>query len=219
MKIRLTLLFLLSVFAFRTQAQTAYPFANEVKEFQKKDSLNFPKPGGILFIGSSSIRLWDDLEQRFAGKPIIKRGLGGTEIWQWVQYYMPHVAYPYKPKKVFIYAGENDIASGRSPEEVAGNFEKLWNMIHTNLPKAKIYYLSIKASPSRMRVVNQVGEANKLIKASIKVKPGTKYIDVNTVFQGENTTVPDTSLFKKDMLHLNSKGYDRWQKAIEKYVK
>src|SRR5690349_1230621 len=115
MKIKLTLLLLLSAFVLRTQAQTNFPFANEVKEFKLKDSLSFPKPGGILFIGSSSIRLWDDLEQRFAGKPIIKRGLGGTEIWQWVQYYMPYVAYPYKPKKVFIYAGENDIASGKSP--------------------------------------------------------------------------------------------------------
>src|SRR5476651_2039758 len=132
----------------RAIAQQNFPFANEIREFKHQDSLNFPAKNGILFIGSSSIRLWTDLEQRFPGKPIIRRGVGGSELWQLVDYYTPYILFPYHPRKIFIYAGENDIAGGKTADSVFTNFKVLWSMIHTQLPQANIYFLSIKPSPS-----------------------------------------------------------------------
>jgi len=216
---KIYLLILGLVIGLQLQAQQNFPFANEIGEFKHQDILNFPPKNGILFIGSSSIRLWNDLEQRFAGKPIIKRGVGGCELWQVVDFYTPYILFPYHPRKIFIYAGENDIASGKSSEFVLQEFQKLWQMIHKQLPKAQIYFMSIKPSPSRARYFGEMTNANKLVKDYIADKPKSHFIDLSSVIYKENTSVPDSSLFKPDYLHLNSKGYDRWQRVLKPYVK
>jgi hypothetical protein len=220
MKIKLLFLLLLT-FAIgnKVHAQQGFPFADEIRAFKHQDSINFPPKNGILFIGSSSIRLWSDLEQRFPGKPIIKRGVGGCELWQLVDYYTSYILFPYKPRKVFIYAGENDIAGGKNSQFVADEFQKLWEMTHLQLPGAQIYYMSIKPSPSRAKYFDDMTKANQLIKAYLANKPNSTYIDMGTVIFKDRSFIPDSSLFKADYLHLNDKGYDKWQKVLEPYVK
>ena len=219
MRIKVFLLFVGILFSAKVFAQKGFPFDNEIRDFKHQDSLNFPKPDGILFIGSSSIRKWTDLEQRFPNEPIIRRGVGGCELWQIVDYYTPYIVFPYHPRKIFIYAGENDIAAGKSAQFVADEFAKLWNMIHEQLPKADIYFLSIKPSPIRARFFTEVDKANTLIKAWLKDKPRSLYIDVATVTYKPGTTISDSTLFQSDYLHLNSKGYDKWQQVLQPYVK
>ncbi|PAW95487.1 hypothetical protein CKK33_19060 [Mucilaginibacter sp. MD40] len=216
---KLILLFVLALASLGAYAQKGFPFDNEIRDFKHEDSLKFPPKNGILFIGSSSIRKWTDLEQRFADKPIIRRGVGGCTIEQLVNYYMPYIMYPYHPRKIFIYAGENDIAAGKSGEFTAREFYQLWAMIKQNLPNAEIYYLSIKQSPSRAKFLPEVLRANSLIKAFIKGKRKTHFVDVTTVILDPNTQKPDASLFESDMLHLNSKGYDKWQAVLTPLVK
>src|ERR1700748_1634845 len=129
---RTKLVFLLLFLAFTTPvfAQHGFPFDNEIRDFKHQDSLSFPKPNGILFIGSSSIRKWTDLEKRFADKPIIRRGVGGCELWQLVDYYTPYILFPYHPRKIFIYAGENDINAGKPADSVTNNFKRVWLRIN-----------------------------------------------------------------------------------------
>jgi hypothetical protein len=218
MKIRFLLLFLLAGFSLNTFAQSGFPFDNEIRDFKHQDSLAFPKTNGILFIGSSSFRLWDDLEQRFPTKPIIKRGVGGSELSQLVKYYTPYILFPYHPSKIFIYAGENDLNAGETADSVFSNLKRLWAMIHQGLPDAKIYYLSIKPAPSRIAIELNELKANEKIKNFLRDKPNTTFIDVSSVIYKPRTIEPDPSLFRDDMLHLNSKGYDRWQKVLEPYV-
>jgi hypothetical protein len=218
MKIKLLLLLLLAGFSVKTFAQSGFPFDNEIRAFKHQDSLNLPKPDGILFIGSSSIRKWDDLEQRFAGKNIIKRGVGGCELSQLVKYYTPYILFPYHPAKIFIYAGENDLAAGESPDSVLTNMKALWTMIHTDLPDAKIYFLSIKPAPSRIWIEQKELKANDLIEKYLADKPNSTFIDVSSVIYKPGTIVPDSAIFQGDMLHLNPVGYDRWQKILEPYV-
>ena len=207
---------LLSVVA---HAQQAMPFANEVKQYQRQDSLSFPKPGGVLFIGSSSIRRWTDMERRFPGVPIINRGLGGTEIWQWVSYYVPYVVTPYKPGKIFIYVGDNDLAKGKSAQYVADQFSSLWQMIREKLPDAEIYYMGIKKSPARVQAYDNVVIANQLVKAFIATKSKTFYVDSFTPILKAGTALPDSALFVQDMVHFNSKGYDKWEAVLKPYLK
>jgi hypothetical protein len=214
----LLLLFISGLAGIRAQAQQGFPFADEIRAFKHQDSISFPPKNGILFTGSSSIRLWSDLEARFPGKPIIKRGVGGCELWQLVDYYTPYILFPYQPAKIFIYAGENDIAAGRSADFVADEFQKLWKMINARLPAAKIYYLSVKPSPSRAKYYSEVAKANGLIKSYLLNKPNSIFIDVSSVILKSGSSQPDSSLFKADYLHLNSKGYDKWQQAIEPYI-
>ena len=219
MKIKVLITLALLWLGSATYAQQTMPFAGEIKTFQQQDSLSFPKPGGLLFVGSSSIRLWSDLEQRFYRAPVIKRGVGGSELWQWVNFYSPLLIYPYKPSKIFVYVGENDIAAGKTPEEVAGNFELLWKMMRTNLPYAEIFWLSIKQSPSRAKHYADVTKANGLVKSFIKKQKKTYYINLASSIINPKTGLPDSALFKADLLHLNSKGYDKWQTVLTPYVK
>ncbi|HEK19595.1 MULTISPECIES: GDSL-type esterase/lipase family protein [unclassified Mucilaginibacter] len=216
---KLILLFVLVLAGLGAFAQKGFPFDNEIRDFKHQDSLKFPPKNGILFIGSSSIRKWTDLEQRFADKPIIRRGVGGCTIEQLVNYYTPYIMYPYHPRKIFIYAGENDIAAGKSGEFTAREFYQLWAIIKQNLPNAEIYYLSIKQSPSRAKFLPEVLRANSLIKAFIKGKRKSHYVDVTSVILNPQTQKPDASLFESDMLHLNSKGYDKWQAVLAPLVK
>jgi hypothetical protein len=218
MKLKLFLLFIALIFGVRVFAQSGFPFDNEIRAFKHQDSISFPPKDGILFIGSSSFRLWSDLEQRFPGKPIIKRGVGGCELWQLVDYYTPYILFPYHPRKIFVYAGENDIAAGKSGEFVFEEFEKLYGMIRKQLPDAKIYFLSAKMSPSRVKGFKEIAVANNMVEKFLADKPNTKFLDVNTPLLKTSDSLPDSSLFKADYLHLNSKGYDRWQKVLEPYV-
>jgi hypothetical protein len=218
MKLKLALLLIALSFGAKTFAQTGFPFDNEIRDFKHQDSLHFPKPNGILFIGSSSIRKWTDLEQRFANEPIVRRGVGGCELSQLVKYYTPYILFPYHPRKIFIYAGENDIAFGKSADSVFANFKQLYAMIREKLPNAKIYFMSIKPSPSRAKYHDEFDKANQEIKNYLSGKAGSLYIDMNTSIYKKETSRPDSSLFEKDYLHLNSSGYDRWQKVLEPYV-
>jgi hypothetical protein len=218
MKLKYALLFVTLLFAAKTFAQNGFPYDNEIRDFKHQDSLSFPKPDGILFIGSSSFRLWDDLEQRFPAKPIVKRGVGGCELSNIVNFYTPYILFPYHPRKIFIYAGENDIAYGHSADSVLVNFRKLYRMIRKKLPKAQVYFLSIKPSPSRLKYQADDLNANEQVKNYIQNKRNCKYIDVNEAIYKPGTAQPDSSLFKPDYLHLNSKGYDKWQKVLEPYL-
>jgi hypothetical protein len=219
MKLKLFLLIVLSIVSLHTFAQSGFPYDNEIRAFKHQDSLKFPKPNGILFIGSSSIRKWTDLEQRFADKPIIRRGVGGCELSQLVKYYTPYILFPYHPRKIFIYAGENDIADGNKPaDSVYASFKTLWVMIRKKLPNAKIYYLSAKYAPVRAKFRPEVDKANAMVKKYLAGKPNSLYINMNPSIFKRGTMRPDSSLFENDYLHLNSKGYDRWQKVLKPYV-
>ena len=219
MKNKLFLLFIGLFISAGAFARQGFPFDNEIRAFKHQDSISFPQKFGILFIGSSSIRKWTDLEQRYAGKPIIRRGVGGCELWQIVDYYTPYILFPYQPRKIFIYAGENDIAAGKSAQDVATSFTKLWQMIHEKLPKAEIYFMSIKPSPVRAKYYEVVYAANDLVKTYLKDKPHSHYVDLVPAIYKPGTTLPDSGLFNNDYLHLNTKGYDKWQKVLNPLVK
>lgn len=218
MKLRPLLFLLIALSSLKGLAQTGFPYADEIRVFRHQDSLHFPPKNGILFIGSSSFRLWEDLEQRFAGKPVIKRGVGGCELSDIVRYYTPFILFPYHPRKIFVYAGENDIAYGHSGDSVLLNFKKLFHMIRQKLPHAKIYYLSIKPSPSRLRFREADLKANQQIRTYLRHKKDATYLDMNTAIYKPGTVQPDSSLFRSDYLHLNSRGYDRWEKVLKPYV-
>ncbi|MGK6352383.1 GDSL-type esterase/lipase family protein [Parapedobacter sp. DT-150] len=198
--------------------QADYPFEKEIVAYRDQDRLAMPAPGGILFIGSSSIRMWNDLESRFADAPIIRRGVGGCRLAHFVEFYMDSIVYPYQAQKVFVYAGENDIASGESSaEEVAELFKQLYHQLNANNPDVQIFFMSIKPSNSRLKWLDEMTKANQLIEAFLGDKEHAEYIDMGTVLL-DREGKPDDSLFREDKLHLNTAGYDRWEAIIRPYV-
>lgn len=195
-----------------------HPFQFEINHFKKEDSLHFPPKHAILFLGSSSFRKWEDAQKYFPGYTIINRGFGGSTIPD-ATYYADEIVFPYEPKQIVIYEGDNDVASSSAitADSVLNRFEKLFYTIRRRLPETYIAYVSIKPSPSRQKLMPEMARANTLIKNFLKGKKRTAFIDVyHKMLTADGQ--PDKSLFLSDNLHMNEKGYEIWQKAIQPYL-
>jgi lysophospholipase L1-like esterase len=172
-----------------------------------------PAAGGVVFVGSSSIRLWDNLEQQFDVAPVvIKRGFGGSRL-EDCNTYLSRLVTPYKPRLVVMYAGENDLAEGRRPEQVLSSFESFVKGVRAQLPDTRIVYVSIKPSLARETLLTEIRATNGLIKDYVAGLSNAKFIDVFTPMLDSKGT-PRTDLFSADKLHMNAAGYAIWQAAI-----
>jgi len=217
-KIFVFVFFLSSTCLLQANAQQQpWPFADEIQAFQKEDSLQMPKAGGILFVGSSSIRLWNDLKQRFSGYDVIQRGFGGCELKD-VVHYADRIVLPYQPSKIFLYAGENDVANGKKATEVRDAFVDFYNLVHKELPDAHIYFISIKPSPSREKFMPAFSRTNERIRRFILRHPkDCSYIYAYQLML-DAKGMPRPELFRDDSLHMNKNGYDIWETLIRPYL-
>lgn len=200
-------------------AQTAQPaFWDEIQSFKKQDSINFPAKNQILFVGSSSLRMWTDIRNYFPGYKIINRGFGGSSL-QDVIRYADDIILPYKPNQIFIYCGENDLAAFDTvtAQLVFMRFKELFALIRKNLPQTPILFISIKPSPSRKNLMPEMVATNEMIKKFLKKKSKTGFVDVyHKMLKADGTPMDD--IFKEDKLHMTAKGYAIWQKAIKPYL-
>jgi lysophospholipase L1-like esterase len=212
-----------SVLAFIILFQSAFylnaqPFSDEIKAFKKQDSIQLPAQKAILFVGSSSFRLWKNVQDDFPGYMIINRGFGGSSMPDVIRY-EKDIIFPYDPKQIVIYCGENDLAASDTvtAQLVFERFKILFNDIRKKWPKIPVAFVSIKPSPSRWQLKSKIEEANSLIKQFLSKKKKTAFIDVYHKMLGANgTPLPD--IFIEDKLHMNAKGYAIWQKEIQPYL-
>lgn len=193
----------------------AQPFINEIKAFKKQDSIYKPASKAILFIGSSSFRMWKDYANYFPGYPIINRGFGGSALPDVIMY-ANDILFPYQPKQIIIYCGENDFADSDTVTvtTVVARFKTLFQLIRTKMPKVPIAYISMKPSPSRWNMKDKVMAANQQIQEWLVTKKRTNYIDVWAPMLGTDG-LPMQDLFLGDNLHMTPKGYAIWQKQIQ----
>ncbi|MCG2616128.1 GDSL-type esterase/lipase family protein [Terrimonas sp. NA20] len=220
MKVKKTLncfILLASLFFSATNLQ-AQPFAQEIREFKRQDSLHFPASNQILLIGSSSFTKWKDVQSYFPSYPILNRGFGGSQLPDQVRY-VNEIVFPYKPKQIIIYCGENDMASHDSvtAQVVLRRFKELFTLIRSKLPNVPVAFISMKPSPSRQLIQPKVIEGNALIRAFLKKQKRTAFIDVyKEMINDEGKPVAD--LFVDDNLHMNAKGYAIWKKVMEPHL-
>ena len=193
------------------------PFWNDIQKFKRQDSLTMPSKKGIVFVGSSSFTMWKDLEKVYKEYNAINRGFGGSTLTDAIAY-AEDIVLAYKPRQVVIYSGENDIANGASAEEAFNRYATLFGIIRKGLPKAKITYVSMKQSPSRAKLANEMAKANRLIKAHIEAQKNADFVDVNAKMLDANGA-PRPELFLNDMLHMKQAGYDIWIKEITPHLK
>ncbi len=189
---------------------------DEMAAFRKADSLQPPPTRGILFTGSSSIRLWRDLPNRFAGRKVINRGFGGSWLSD-VVHYFPDLVLPYRPKTIVVYAGENDVADGRTAEMLARDVDALLALRRKHLPKSKLVFISLKPSPSRAEKLEEVRRANTLIRQRLDGEKRAVFVDVFTPMLDAGGKARE-ELFGPDRLHMNAKGYDLWTRVLAPYL-
>lgn len=191
-------------------AQT--PFWEEIQAFQKQDAVSPPPEQSILFVGSSSIRLWNSLADDFPQHTVVNRGFGGSTL-QDLNRYVDLIVIPYKPRQIFIYCGENDIAAGASAKTTFKRYLKVYRKIRKHYPTTPIVFISIKPSPSRIQHLSQVMVANHMILDHINKNPHIQYVDVFSKMvdpQGQ----PLPHIFVEDRLHMNPQGYQIWKDLI-----
>ncbi len=189
---------------------------SEIKKFEESDRLNPPTKGAVLFIGSSSIRLWTTLQEDFPGIKLLNRGFGGSEIAD-STYFADRIVFPYKPRMIVLYAGDNDLANGKTTQEVFEAYKKFVAIVRAGLPGVKIAFISIKPSLARIALLQKMKEANDLIREYSKGDKNLIFIDVFSSMLGEDGK-PRASIFGPDGLHMNREGYEVWRKIIGPYL-
>jgi len=185
--------------------------------FAADDALHPHPPGGVLFVGSSSIRLWNDLEDQFGNLPVvIKRGFGGSQLSDCVKH-LSRLVLHYQPKTVLVYAGDNDLAAGIAPQDVLRRFVAFVDGVRAALLDTRIAYISIKPSPARVALLPEIRATNTLIRDYADHASNVDYIDVYTPMLGADG-LPRRELFRGDALHLNADGYALWKRVIAPHL-
>ncbi len=192
-------------------------FESEIQAFELADQKKFPPKKSILFVGSSSIRMWESLKSDFSEFQVINRGFGGSTVPE-VNYYADRIIWKYDPSVIVFYCGENDINDGEHPAVVFQNFKKFIGEIEKRLPGTKVVFISAKPSPSRWNRWKDFQLYNNMVLQFAENRPNLYFLDISTVMIG-NDGLPDKSLFIEDMLHINKKGYAKWTAELNPLLK
>jgi lysophospholipase L1-like esterase len=184
----------------------------DMKRFAAEDAASPPPAHPVVFTGSSSIRMWTTLADDFPGVPVLNRGFGGSQLRDAV-WYADRLVVRYRPRVVVLYAGDNDLNAGRSPQQVLADFRAFVARVRRDLPDTPIAYISIKPSPSRANLMAGMREANALIRAETGRMKRVAFVDVFTAMLGADGQ-PRPELFLDDRLHMNRAGYDLWRDLI-----
>ncbi|HUT47438.1 MAG TPA: GDSL-type esterase/lipase family protein [Sedimentisphaerales bacterium] len=186
-----------------------------IRQFEQWDRKNTFPSDAVLFVGSSSIRLWPTREcfEEFA---VINRGFGGSQISE-VNYFAGRIVLRYEPKVIVFYAGDNDVAAGKNARRVFDDYKKFVKLVHTGLPGTRIIYVGIKPSRSRWSLWPVMNEANMMIKDFSGKDGRLFYFDSATPLL-EKDGKPDSAFFLKDQLHLNDKGYEVWTRLLRPII-
>lgn len=205
----LTTLFL--VCALHAQENKPLPWDAEVRKYEAIEKAHPGPKQAVVFNGSSSIRLWN-LEESFPGWKCINHGIGGSIIPENTAL-VDRLIFPWEPKIIVFYAGDNDIGKGRSPQQVADDWSAYVKTVRAKLPEVKFVYISIKPSIARWKLWPTIQEANAKIKALCEADKNSKFIDVSPVMLGPDGK-PIKELLRDDGLHMVPAGYTRWVKLI-----
>lgn len=209
---RLALLLALAIASVATASPASWSRA--IEQLTADDAAHPPRAGGIVFVGSSSIVKWDSLASDFPGENVIKRGFGGSELADSV-YYADRIVLPYRPRAVVLYAGDNDLAAGKTPEQVFADFQAFVAKVHGALPHCRIVYIAAKPSPARWHLREKFQQANALIAAACaKDRERLRFVDVWAAMLGADGK-PRTELFVADKLHMNAGGYAIWTPLVK----
>jgi len=177
----------------------------EITSYEAADRQNPPPKGGVLFIGSSTIRLWKTLAADFPDHKVINRGFGGTEIVD-STHFADRLIFPHEPKQIFLRAGGNDIHAGRLPKDLAVDFVEFVRVVHARLPKTEIFFIALNPTPARWGESDKNRELNRLVRELALEMPRVGFVDAYDI-----SLTPDgrarPELFVKDRLHFAPEGY------------
>lgn len=206
----LFLLVVIFLVQMKLKSQDPHRFDNEIQNFSK---IHVPEnEETVIFTGSSSIRMWNDLQSDCKGPFVINTGFGGSQMSD-LLYFLDEAVLRFLPKKVYIYEGDNDIAEGKSPAQIMETTRLVVKKILDQNKDIQIIFLSAKPSPSRWHFKNAYLQYNFLLKLYCDTHRNLSFIDVWTDMINKDAR-PDPNLFISDSLHMNRRGYLLWKEII-----
>lgn len=187
---------------------------SEILEYQERDRVDPPLQGGVVFVGSSTIRMWTTLARDFDPLPVVNRGFGGAQM-DAVLHYATRLVIPHQPRVVVVYAGENDLepVRGKTPERVLGDFRSFVSLVGAAVPGVHFYILSMKPSPARTESWPAVKRLSELLRDFCDGSSNCTLVDMETPTLGEHGQTRQ-ELFLSDGLHLSRKGYAVWTAQV-----
>jgi len=188
------------------------PFADEFHAFAERDARTPPPRDPVLFYGSSSIRLWPRLAEDFRGFAVVNRGFGGSTLAECVEE-MERLVFPVQPRAMVLYAGENDLDQGASPERIEDLFREFAERLDDRLGLIPLIFISIKPSPARAWALPQIGRANELVRAALADWPNARFLDVFPLMLDAAGRVRH-EFFTEDWLHMSRAGYALWAAQV-----
>ncbi|RYG40903.1 hypothetical protein EON79_21760 [bacterium] len=192
------------------------PFEPEILKFEEEDAKNPPQKGGIVFVGSSSIRMWNSVAEDFPHLRIINRGFGGSQVSDSV-HYADRIVTKYEPKMVVFFAGTNDLASGKQPATVLADYRAFVEKVRAKVPDVPIVYIAVTPAPSRWNNLENVKLTNTMIRGFSAAGKNLKFVDVYPRMLSESGG-PRPELFLEDQLHMKRAGYDIWIEALKPFL-
>lgn len=198
--------------------ETTNPFARwepVIAKFEEGDNATPPRAGGVLFVGSSSIRLWN-LEKSFPGMQAVNRGFGGSEVADSVHFF-ERIIVPHKPRVIVLYAGDNDLSKGKTPCRVHGDVIEFLGKVEQHLPETRVVFIAVKPSIRRWEMVHKVRAVNALVNATAVDNERLAFVDVDAPMLGTDGR-PRQELFVQDGLHLSEAGYKVWAELVRPHL-
>lgn len=207
----------LQIFFFHVSFAQQIPFQDEVNRLTTKiDSLGWEK-GSIVFTGSSSIRMWKNLQEEFPNVPIVNTGFGGSKASDLLTH-LETLVLRYEPIAVFIYEGDNDVNAGKSPDLIMEDLDKILRRLDEKRDGISVYFISAKPSPSRWKLKKEYEAFNKALEHFTEGRISSKYVNVwNPMLDAAGNPRPE--LFLGDMLHMKPEGYKIWKEQIRPILK
>ena len=201
----LILVLVLAVSCLLTQAADFEKWEKEIAAYEQADRASPPPKGGLLFVGSSTIRLWRTLASDFPQHQVINRGFGGSQIAD-STHFAERIIFPYAPRMILLRAGGNDIHAGKSPELVFSDFRAFVAKVHEKLPDTQIAYIALSPSIARWDEKEKGEALNRMIREYTREIAGLKYIAADSISLGPDGK-PRPDLFVADKLHFSPEGY------------
>ncbi|MBJ18482.1 MAG: hypothetical protein GY910_13790 [bacterium] len=197
----------------RTFSDDPLVWEPEIAAFERVDRESPPPRDAILFVGSSSIRFWDDLAKDMAPMNVIRRGFGGAKLSDLI-HFTDRIILPYSPRAIVIHAGGNELTDApgnrrRTPEKAFADFQSLIALIREELPDVPIYYLALRPSSlpdARDRLLQRVRE-------DCEAQPDLHYLDAGAGLALADGS-PNPRLIRWDFIHLNREGYEAWAPPV-----
>ncbi len=186
-----------------------------IQKFEEQDEAGPPKKNHVIFVGSSSIRMWK-LDKSFPDLQPINRGFGGSEIADSI-HFADRIILKHQPRVVVLYAGDNDLAKGKTPERVTSDFEQFVETIHKSQPCTKIVFIAVKPSIARWKLIDKVRAANAAVAEICCKNESLEFVDIDAPMLGDDG-MPRPELFLKDGLHMTEAGYEIWSNLVRPHI-